>query len=137
MHLVEVLIAAGLLAAVCLSLPIAYTGAARANRAAADVTWTAVLAAQKVEELRSAAFPPADAVEWSELLDADGRAIEDARIGPVFIRTWRTEPLASAPDDTVVITVVVTPYRRAVAAGIDVRTAGATRLVTLRTRKSL
>jgi Tfp pilus assembly protein PilV len=91
MHLVEVLIAAGLLAAVCLSLPIAYTGAARANRAAADVTWTAVLAAQKVEELRSAAFPPADAVEWSELLDADGRAIEDARIGPVFIRTWRTE----------------------------------------------
>jgi Tfp pilus assembly protein PilV len=137
MHLVEVLIAAGLLAAVCLSLPIAYTGAARANRAAADVTWTAVLAAQKVEELRSAAFPPADAVEWSELLDADGRAIEDARIGPVFIRTWRTEALASAPDDTVVITVVVTPYRRAVAAGIDVRTAGATRLVTLRTRKSL
>jgi Tfp pilus assembly protein PilV len=137
MHLVEVLIAAGLLAAVCLSLPIAYTGAARANRAAADVTWTAVLAAQKVEELRSAAFPPADAVEWSELLDADGRAIEDARIGPVFIRTWRTEALASAPDDTVVITVVVTPYRRPVAAGIDVRTAGATRLVTLRTRKSL
>ena len=137
MHLVEVLIAAGLLAAVCLSLPIAYTGAARANRAAADVTWTAVLAAQKVEELRSAAFPPADAVEWSELLDADGRAIEDARIGPVFVRTWRTEALASAPDDTVVITVVVTPYRRAVAAGIDVRTAGATRLVTLRTRKSL
>jgi Tfp pilus assembly protein PilV len=133
MHLVEVLIAAGLLAAVCLSLPIAYTGAARANRAAADVTWTAVLAAQKVEELRSAAFPPADAVEWSELLDA----VEDARIGPVFIRTWRTEALASAPDDTVVITVVVTPYRRAVAAGIDVRTAGATRLVTLRTRKSL
>lgn len=118
-------------------MPIAYTGAARANRAAADVTWTAVLAAQKVEELRSAAFPPADAVEWSELLDADGRAIEDARIGPVFIRTWRTEALASAPDDTVVITVVVTPYRRAVAAGIDVRTAGATRLVTLRTRKSL
>jgi Tfp pilus assembly protein PilV len=137
MHLVEVLIAAGLLAAVCLSLPIAYTGAARANRAAADVTWTAVLAAQKVEELRSAAFPPADAVEWSELLDADGRAIEDPRIGPVFVRTWRTEALASAPDDTVVITVVVTPYRRAVAAGIDVRTAGATRLVTLRTRKSL
>ena len=58
-HLVEVLIAASLLAGVCLSLPTAFVGAVRANLAAGEATWTTVLAAQKVEELRSGPFPPA------------------------------------------------------------------------------
>jgi Tfp pilus assembly protein PilV len=136
MHLVEVLIAASLLAAVCLSLPPAFAAAARANLAAADVTWTAVLAAQKVEELRSVPFPPPAVVESSELLDAAGRIVDDPRARPVFNRSWRTEPLASAGDQTVVITVLVSPYRRSELAGVDGRTAGATRLVTLRSRKA-
>jgi hypothetical protein len=134
-HLVEVLIAAGLLAAVCVSLPNAFAGAVRANLAAGDVTWTLVLAAQKVEELRSQPFPEPAAMEGDDLLDARGRPVDGPRRVPAYIRTWRTEPFASAPDQTIVITVVVSPYRHA-GNTADAATPGATRLVTLRTRKA-
>jgi hypothetical protein len=135
-HLVEVLIAASLLAGVCVSLPRAFVGAIRANRAAGEVTWTTVLAAQKVEELRSGAFPPAVVIESSELLGEAGEPVDGPSSTPAFGRLWRTEPLASAPDDTVVITVLVAPYRRAALTGVNERPPGATRLVTLRTRKA-
>jgi len=135
-HLVEVLIAASLLAGICLSLPTAFVGAIRANRAAGEATWTTVLAAQKVEELRSEPFPPAVAVESSELLDEAGEPVDGSSSTPAFGRVWRTEPLAFAPDNAVVITVLVAPYRRAALTGVDERPPGATRLVTLRTRKA-
>ena len=75
-HLVEVLIAASLLAGVCLSLPTAFVGAVRANRAAGEATWTTVLAAQKVEELRSGPFPPAAVLESSDLLGEAGEPVD-------------------------------------------------------------
>lgn len=134
-HLVEVLIAACLLAGMCLSLPVAFVGAVRANLAAGQVTWTTVLAAQKIEELRSGPFPAA-VIESSDLLGEAGEPVDAPSSTPAFRRVWRTEPLASAPDDTVVITVLVAPYRRAELNGVDEWTAGATRLVTLRTRKA-
>jgi hypothetical protein len=135
-HLVEVLIAAGLLAAVCVSLPHAFAGAVRANRAASDVTWTLVLAAQKLEELRSQPFPAPVTLEFHDLLDARGRPLDGSEAVPAYSRIWRTEPFAAMPDQTIVITVVVSPYRRV--AGNENATAmpGATRLVTLRTRKA-
>lgn len=140
MHLVEALIAASLLAAVCVSLPPAFAGAVRANLAAGDATWTVVLAAQKVEELRSLPFPALQAGEFQDLLDARGRPVDAPPRIPAFIRTWRMEPLATAPDQTVVITVVVSPYRQTAGNGGRAATpdaaAGATRLVTLRTRKA-
>ena len=135
MHLVEVLIAASLLAGICLSLPSAFVGALRANLAAGTATWTTVLTAQKVEELRSGPFPPAAVIESSDLLGETGEPVDGSSSTPAFRRVWRTEPLASAPDNTVVITVLVAPYRRAALDGVDEQTAGATRLVTLRTRK--
>jgi hypothetical protein len=135
MHLVEVLIASGLLAAVCVSLPHAFVSAVRANLAAADVTWTAVLAAQKVEELRSQPFPEPGVLDLHDLLDARGHPVDGPQ-RPVYIRTWRTEPFAAAPDQTIVITVVVSPYRYAAGNRGEAATAGATRLVTLRTRKA-
>ena len=134
-HLVEAVIAASLLAAVCVSLPHAFAAAVRANRAAADVTWTVVLAAQKVEELRSQPFPePAGTGEFSDVLDAEGRAVEGPSQVPAYSRTWRTEPLPAAPDRAIVITVVVSPSRHA--SDSDEASPGATRLVTLRTRKA-
>ena len=136
MNLVEVLIAASLLAGVCLSLPTAFVGAIRANRAAADATWTTVLAAQKVEELRSGPFPPAVVTESSELLGEGGEPVDASSSTPAFGRAWRTEPFASAPDNAIVITVLVAPYRRAARMGVDDRPPGSTRLVTLRTRKA-
>lgn len=136
MHLLEVLIAASLLAGICLSLPTAFVGAIRANRAAGEATWTTVLAAQKVEELRSGPFPTAVVTESSELLGEAGEPVDGFSSTPAFGRAWRTEPLAFAPDDAVVITVLVAPYRRAVLRGVDEQPPGATRLVTLRTRKA-
>ena len=136
MRLVEVLIAAGLLATVCVSLPHAFASAIRANIAAGEVTWTVVLAAQKVEELRSQPFPVPGVEASRDLLDAQGRPVEGPWAAPAYLRTWRTEPLPSAPDQTIVITVVVSPYRHAGQDAGDVATPGATRLVTLRTRKA-
>jgi len=135
-HLLEVLIAAGLLAAVCASLPVAFAGAVRANLAAGEATRTVVLAAQKVEELRSEPFPAPGAFESSDLLDAAGRMVDAPRSSPAFQRMWRTEPLAVAPDRTVVITVLVAPYDRSARLRFDAPSRGATRLVTLRTRKA-
>ena len=135
-HLVEVLIAASLLAAVCVSLPHAFSGAVRANLAAANVTWTLVLAAQKVEEIRSQPFPEPGAQESYDLLDARGRPVDDAGRVPAYIRKWRTEPFAAAPDRTVLIMVTVSPYRSSVGNVGDVAGPGTTRLVTLRTRKA-
>ena len=135
MHLVEALIAASLLAAVCVSLPPAFAGAVRANLAASDATLTVVLAAQKVEELRSQPFLELGAGEFHDLLDARGRPVDAPRQIPAYLRTWRTEPFATAPDQMIVITVDVSPYRHG--AGNGGRAGpGATRLVTLRTRKA-
>ena len=136
MHLVEVLVAAALLATVCASLPPAFAGAVRASLAAADTTWTVVLAAQKLEELRSQPFPDAGVHEAFDLLDAAGRAADAPSSTPAYRRLWRTEPRPSAPDQTVVVTVVVSPYRPSAAHGIDVAIPGTTRLVTLRTRRA-
>ena len=129
--------AAGLLATVCVSLPHAFVSAVRANLAAADVTWTAVLAAQKVEELRSQPFPQPAVLELHDLLDARGRPVAGPQQPVAYIRLWRTEPFAASPDRTIVITVVVSPYRYLAGDGGEAAAAGATRLVTLRTRKAM
>ena len=133
-NLVEVLIASSLLAAVCTALPVAFTSAIRTSVAAGETTVAVVLAAQKVEELRSSPFPASGAFEASELLDAAGQVIIGPRPLPAFRRMWRTEPLGTAPGQTVVITVVVGPIRYSASMRLDAATAGVTRLVTLRTR---
>jgi hypothetical protein len=133
-NLVEVLIASSLLAAVCTTLPVAFASAIRTSVAAGETTVAVVLAAQKVEELRSSPFPASGAFESSELLDAAGQVVIGPRPAPAFRRMWRTEPLGAAPGQTVVITVVVGPIRQSASMRLDAATAGVTRLVTLRTR---
>ena len=77
---------------------------ARANATARHVTIASVLAAQKIEELRSTAWSiPAQGVD----------SVAE------FTRQWSVAPLAADPAHTAVIQVRVTP--------------GAVRLVTLRT----
>ncbi len=136
MHLLDVLVAASLLATVCVSLPVAFAGAARSNLAAADTTWTTVLAAEKVEQLRSEPLSEPTTLESFDLLDAKGRPVDGTGSVPAYRRVWRLEPLVWAPDQTVVITVVVAPYRRSTTYDVDARMSGATRLVTLRTRRT-
>ena len=135
----EVLIAAGLLATVLATLPHLFAVTTRANLDAGDTTWATVLAAQKIEELRAEPFP-APLGDWStDYLDSGGNLLDDpGSTGKAYTRRWWIEPLSSAPGKTVVITVVVSRYRRGEGDVFDVagpRRDGA-RLVTLRTRKA-
>jgi prepilin-type N-terminal cleavage/methylation domain-containing protein len=120
--------------------------ATRANRGAARTSVMAMLASQKVEQLRGLAwtFDAAGAAVSDAGLGASGRTLADnvegffdvlddrgrsrgglmPSDGPLFIRRWSIEaiPLAS---DTLLITVVVMPLGEP----------GAVRLASLRTRK--
>jgi Tfp pilus assembly protein PilV len=103
--LLEALVASTLLVVGVLSLAQIFTLAARANRTAHHLTVASVLAAQKVEELRSSAWSvPAEGVD----------RIEE------FTRRWSVTPLDIDPSTTAVIEVSVTP--------------GAVRLITLHAR---
>jgi len=135
-HLVEVLIASSLLAAVCASLPAAFASAAEASLAAGQTTLAAILAAQKVEELRAVPFAAAGPLESSDLIDAGGHVVDNPRSQAAFRRLWRTELLAGSPAQTLVIVVLVAPYRARPPMLIDTPPRGAARFVTLRTRKA-
>ena len=101
----DALLASTLLVVGVLSLTQLFVLAARANRTARHVTVGSVLAAQKIEELRS--------TEWSVSGEGTDRIDE-------FTRQWSVAPLGADPMNTAVIEVRVTP--------------GGARLVTLRTK---
>ena len=137
--LVEVLIATGLFATAIASLAHLCAVSTRANLDAGDTTWATVLAAQKMEELRAEPFPEPFTDQFVDYLDAGGNRLDDpGATRRAYTRHWWIEPLPSAPDNTIAITVVVSRYRggdgdtRNAAAGLR----DAARLVTLRTRKA-
>ncbi len=103
--LLDALLASTLLVVGVLSLTQLFVLGARANRTARHVTVGSMLAAQKLEELRS--------TEWSVRREGTDRIDE-------FMRQWSVAPLAVDPAHTAVIDVRVTP--------------GGARLVTLRTK---
>ena len=103
--LLEALVGSTLLVVGVLSLAQIFTLAARANITAHQLTVASVLAAQKIEELRSS--------PWTTSADGVDRIQE-------FTRRWSVTPLGIDPSSTAVIQVSVTP--------------GAVRLTTLRTR---
>jgi Tfp pilus assembly protein PilV len=92
--LLDALLASTLLIVGVLSLVQVFVLAARANRTARSMTIGSMLAAQKVEELRS--------IPWS------ARAEGTDRIGE-FTRRWAITPLGVDPANTAVIDVRVTP----------------------------
>jgi Tfp pilus assembly protein PilV len=103
--LLEALVASTLLVVGVLSLAQIFTLAARADITAHRLTMASLLAAQKVEELRS--------LPWSVSAEGVDRVQE-------FTRRWSVTPLGIDPSSTAVIRVSVTP--------------GAVRLITLRAR---
>jgi Tfp pilus assembly protein PilV len=122
--LVEVLVATGVLVSGIAAVLQLFFIATQATLEARDVTYAAVLAAQKIEELRAGALPePGDAIEY---LAANGVRLPD-RAGGLYERRWRVTPLPMQPADTVVLTVRV--WRD----GLAHR---AVRLTTVRTRRS-
>ncbi len=121
--LVEVLVASGILVAGIAAILQLFVIATHATVDARDATYAAVLAAQKIEELRAAPFPaPGDATEY---LNARGVRLPDAARA-LYERRWTVAPLASQPAETVTVTVRV--WRRGAAHR-------AVRLTTVRTRR--
>jgi Tfp pilus assembly protein PilV len=137
-HLVEVLVATAVFASAMAALPAVFALSAHANADAAATTWATMLAAQKVEEIRSRPFPASPIAPDVELLDAAGRLVAVSRAAPAYRRTARVDRLNVALPETVlpqtvVITVVVSRHPLPAAeTGTDRR--GTVRLVTLRTR---
>ena len=108
--LLEALIAAAILAAALLSLAQLIAFAVRATAAAGRMTDAALLAAQKVEELRAGS--------WGELQSGT----DSPAAG--FTRTWTVAPTAADPDYVMVLEILVR------APG------GQTRMVALKTKPS-
>lgn len=91
--LLEVLIAAAILASALLALAQVIAFATRATALAGRMTNAALLAAQKIEQLRAGS--------WSELQPGSDSP------APGFNRTWSVTPLATDPHDVAVVEVVV------------------------------
>jgi Tfp pilus assembly protein PilV len=91
--LLEALIAAAILASALLSLAQLIAFAVRTTAAAGRMTDAALLAAQKVEELRAGS--------WAELQPGT----DSPAAG--FMRTWTVTPMAADPDYLVLLDVIV------------------------------
>ena len=120
--LIEVLVAAAILAVGLLSLAQLLAMTVSANAAAGRRTYASVLAAQKLEDLRAEPWSVLEANigEFADVLDRSGGSI-DAPSAAVFRRRWFVEPWFGDPADTLVIRVIVTTAREE-AATITVRT---------------
>ena len=108
--LIEVLVATGVVAAGLLALAQLMAAAVAANTAARHDTVASMLAAQKVEELRTSGVPtPIDSIEH---VDPWGRVIgtgESPPLGATHTRRWTIRPSPSGPPRLVVIDVTVEP----------------------------
>ena len=120
--LIEVLVAAAILAVGLLSLAQLLAMTVSANAAAGRKTYATVLAAQKLEDLRAEPWSVLEANigEFADSLDRSGGSI-DASSAAVFRRRWFVEPWFGDPSHTLVIRVIVTTAR-AEAATVTVRT---------------
>jgi type II secretory pathway pseudopilin PulG len=161
--LVEVTIATGLMASALVGLGQMFTIAISSNRAARVLTYTTVLAEQKLEQLRGLGWAfdnagqpvsdaalspsPADTMTrntpgWVDYVDQFGQVLGEGVLRPpktVYIRRWSLEPLLADPANTIVIQVLVTARKDRGAAdnaGSQSRLPGEARLVAVKTRKA-
>ena len=100
--LIEALIATTILAIGVASLAQLFTLAVASNLSATHQTRAAMLAAQKLEELRALGW---DAVVQSGSADAIGE----------YTRRWRVDPLPTNPDNAVIVDVTVSWNQSALA----------------------
>lgn len=126
--LIEVLVAACVLAGSISALAQIFVFATRAHAEAQYATYATVLAMQKMEELRSTALSAdvIDAIDYADLRGAVLPEGADAFRG-VYERRWTVEPLPTSLD-ALVISVTV-------ARGDAALRGGGVRLVTLQRRR--
>ena len=112
--LVEVMIATGILAVGLVSLVQLSLLAQAANRSAALVTVGALLAQDKMEQLRGLPWPDTT-TSCCEYFDVHGAPLPGAGApaGTAFVRRWAIEPLSTLPEAARVLQVWVAPPRGA------------------------
>jgi prepilin-type N-terminal cleavage/methylation domain-containing protein len=137
--LIEVLVAAAVVAVGVASLAQLFVVSAHANRIATTTSVTLLLAEQKMEELLSAGPPgvPGDLRNqtYVDYLDPSGVSLGISSTSPqgtpppgtAYICRWSIAPLPDRPVTVVVIQVLVTPWPHF---------AGETRLVSVKTRRA-
>ena len=106
--LVEVLVACGILATGVLAFAVLLARSIPVNIAAGHTSKATVLAAQKVEELRTAS----DSTDSVEYIDRSGTVVGvggDPPRGAIYIRRWTSAPLSGTTVGTRIITVSVAP----------------------------
>lgn len=145
--LIEVLVATTIMVVGVAALAQLASLAARANRTAHTTTVAAVLAQQKMEQLRGLARgfgglspSPADALGqnttgYCDFVDGSGRVLGGSTTPPpdaVYIRRWSVEPLSASPNNALVLQVLVTRSRTS---GVT-RLPDDVRLVSVKTRKA-
>jgi type II secretory pathway pseudopilin PulG len=110
--LVEILIASTILIVALLSLAQLLSLATAANGAAGRVTFSAVLAAEKLEELHTLTWESVrrQAGESVDYLDRSGRPVGNAAAA-TYGRRWLIDPLPVDPDNSLVIQVIVSGRR--------------------------
>jgi type II secretory pathway pseudopilin PulG len=128
--LVESLIACTLLTIGVLSLAHLFGVAAALNVSSRDATLAAVLAVQKLEELRTAV----EQAPGVDFVDARGGRLPPAAGAPppdaAYVRRWTVDPLDVDPANTTVLQVTVSPTMERGPRWREVR------MVSVRTRKS-
>ena len=125
--LVEVMVATGVFAVGLVSLVQLALLAQAANRSAALVTVAALLAQNKMEQLRGVTWPDASE-SCCEYFDAHGGGLPGGAgppVGTAFILRWTIDPVAALPESARVLQVWVTPARGAAPA----------KLVSIRSRR--
>jgi prepilin-type N-terminal cleavage/methylation domain-containing protein len=160
--LLEVLIAATIVAAAVAGLAQLVVIATAANARAKTATMATVLAAQKMEQLRSLAWaldihgsPVSDprlaaspsgslrnnSPGFCDFLDQNGRLLGEATVPPggaVYLRRWSIEPLPADPGNVLVLQVLVTQrFSRGIDERAIRRMPDEARIVSVRTRKAM
>ena len=109
--LVEVLVAVGLMTTAVAMLARLFVLSVETNLTSRHRTYAAVLAQQKLEELRAEAFESSSyypAVGGVEYLDRSGQVVDvatDSSGRGVYMRRWTIDPLPADPINAVVIEV--------------------------------
>lgn len=154
MTLIEVIVAIAIFATACLAAAHLVVWGMRTVHTAGASTVALAAAAAKMEELHTLpwrfddsgarisdpglAASPADALQrnaagFADYLDQQGQAAGagiDAPPGAAYVRRWALRPLGAAPEDTLVIQVLVAPLTEVASPNARAATGGAAAMLT-------
>ena len=154
MTLIEVIVAIAVFATACLAAAHLVVWGMRVVQTAGTSTVAVAAAAAKIEELHSLvwrfdeagarisdpglAVSPADALQrnvagFADYLDQEGQPLGagvDRPAGAAYVRRWALRPLAAAPDDTLVVQVLVAPLTEVASPSARAATGGPAAMLT-------